>query len=169
MTFTELEQQILTSIKDGDTFDDVPTMCIDDLHDCTHVSKAILKRSLNVLVDKSIIQIGEYPNGAVAYHYIDAAGNIEPDTASDVLIEVSDWCATEFDAFLEELKKIKASGRNPKRLRNSHIKEQLKYFYSEYFSLIVNNHLLTYDNLQTVYSLVWPKGNLDNDIKKYVI
>jgi len=66
---TDLEKTVIEEIKDGDYFEEMPTMCISDLSDYTGISTKILRGVLSSLLQKDILIEGEYPNGMTAFHY----------------------------------------------------------------------------------------------------
>lgn len=66
---TELEQQVVSALKDGDDFEDMPTECIENLEGRTGMSTKVLRGVLSSLIKKDIVQSGEFPNGLTAFHY----------------------------------------------------------------------------------------------------
>ena len=67
---TELENKVLTALEEGDEFEEMPSMCIQEIYDETKLNKKILRGVLSSLFKKDLITEGEYPNGMTAYHLI---------------------------------------------------------------------------------------------------
>jgi len=63
-----LEKEVLSIIKSGDDFEEMPTQCFLDIMDYFKGTKSQLKGVLSSLFKKDLILEGEYPNGMTAYH-----------------------------------------------------------------------------------------------------
>jgi hypothetical protein len=66
---TELEASVLSIIKEGDWFEEVPTEGFKNIMEQFNGTKNQLKGVLSSLSKKGFILIGEYPNGQECYHY----------------------------------------------------------------------------------------------------
>jgi len=66
---TELENRVLEAIKQGDWFDDMPSECIGNLVDSTGLTSKVLRGVLSSLLQKELIEQGEYPNGITAFQF----------------------------------------------------------------------------------------------------
>lgn len=66
---TDLENQVLNIIKEGDWYEEVPTECFENIMYSFNGTKNQLKGVLSSLSKKGFILIGEYPNGLECYHY----------------------------------------------------------------------------------------------------
>jgi hypothetical protein len=64
---TELEQIVINVIANGDDYDDMPSECIGNISVKTGISNKILRGVLSSLEQKSIVRVGEYPNGMKAF------------------------------------------------------------------------------------------------------
>lgn len=67
---TDLELQVINALKNGDHFEDYPTESIGNLIDETGLTANVLRGVLSSLVQKELVQTGEFPNGMTAFHYV---------------------------------------------------------------------------------------------------
>lgn len=56
--FTELEQQVLSVIANGDYYDDMPTQCLVNIQEETEIPTKILRGVLSSLEQKNAIVVG---------------------------------------------------------------------------------------------------------------
>jgi predicted RNA-binding protein (virulence factor B family) len=69
INMTNLETLVLSIIKSGDWFEEMPTEGFKNIMQEFQGSKNQLKGVLGSLSKKGFILIGEYPNGQECYHY----------------------------------------------------------------------------------------------------
>jgi hypothetical protein len=69
INMTNLETLVLSIIKSGDWFEEMPTEGFKNIMQEFQGSKNQLKGVLSSLSKKGFILIGEYPNGQECYHY----------------------------------------------------------------------------------------------------
>ena len=69
---TALEQMVINVIANGDSYDDMPSECIENISDETGVNNKILRGVLSSLEQKNVIKVGWYPNGMKAFMLIES-------------------------------------------------------------------------------------------------
>jgi len=70
INLTELELQVINLLKQGDHFEDYPTESIGNLVDDTRLNAKVLRGVLSSLIQKGLVETGEFPNGMTAFHYV---------------------------------------------------------------------------------------------------
>ena len=65
---TELETTVLKAMQYGDHFEDMPTVCFNEIVDNSGLRKNQIKGVLGSLTKKGLLFEGEYPDGETCYH-----------------------------------------------------------------------------------------------------
>jgi len=68
LNLTQLEKEVLTIISWGDDYEETPTECFKEIANSFKGTKNQLKGVIGSLEKKELIWLGEYPDGASAYH-----------------------------------------------------------------------------------------------------
>ena len=69
LNLTELELKVVNALKSGDDYEGYPTESIGNLIDETELSPKVLRGVLSSLIQKDLVETGEFPNGMTAFHY----------------------------------------------------------------------------------------------------
>ena len=71
LQLTELETIVLNSLKDQDEYDEMPTSSVGNLIESTGICSKSIRGVLSSLVKKDLVSTTTYPNGKIAFQYLD--------------------------------------------------------------------------------------------------